>query len=255
MANIMPPATESIMSALPREKAGVGSAVSNTIRQVGGALGVAVLGSVLAAVYRGEIGDALTARCPRRPGTRPASRSPARTAVAGQLGPAGAGADRGRPTTPSSPPCTGRPGSAAVIAALGVLVVLRWLPRRASAAAAAPAPRRSAEPELAGHGERLRGRQCAVTMHVAGWPMTPPVRLGGRAAPAPTRRSSRPSSTCSPRAARVEALSIEAVAARAGVGKATIYRRWAGKDALLLDALARSRGRCRSRRASRSATT
>ncbi|HVQ91048.1 MAG TPA: TetR/AcrR family transcriptional regulator [Mycobacteriales bacterium] len=36
----------------------------------------------------------------------------------------------------------------------------------------------------------------------------------------------------------VEALSIEAVAARAGVGKATIYRRWPHKDALLLDAVA-----------------
>ncbi|MET7671734.1 TetR/AcrR family transcriptional regulator [Micromonospora luteifusca] len=40
----------------------------------------------------------------------------------------------------------------------------------------------------------------------------------------------------------VEALSIEAIAARAGVGKATIYRRWAGKDALLLDALRRLKG-------------
>ena len=58
MANIMPPATESIMSALPREKAGVGSAVSNTVRQVAGALGVAVLGSVLSAVYRDEVAPA-----------------------------------------------------------------------------------------------------------------------------------------------------------------------------------------------------
>jgi AcrR family transcriptional regulator len=31
---------------------------------------------------------------------------------------------------------------------------------------------------------------------------------------------------------------MEQVAARAGVGKATIYRRWAGKEDLLLDALA-----------------
>jgi AcrR family transcriptional regulator len=40
----------------------------------------------------------------------------------------------------------------------------------------------------------------------------------------------------------VEALSIEAVAARAGVGKATIYRRWPGKDALLVDAVRSLKG-------------
>ncbi|MGI5215333.1 TetR/AcrR family transcriptional regulator [Plantactinospora sp. CA-290183] len=37
----------------------------------------------------------------------------------------------------------------------------------------------------------------------------------------------------------IEALSIEAIATRAGVGKATIYRRWTGKEALLQDALRR----------------
>ena len=39
-----------------------------------------------------------------------------------------------------------------------------------------------------------------------------------------------------------ESLSIEAVAAKAGVGKATIYRRWANKDALLVDAVASLKG-------------
>ncbi|MEW2380031.1 TetR/AcrR family transcriptional regulator [Micromonospora sp. NPDC047812] len=40
----------------------------------------------------------------------------------------------------------------------------------------------------------------------------------------------------------IEAISIEAIAARAGVGKATIYRRWSGKDALLRDALRTLKG-------------
>ncbi|HLL68498.1 MAG TPA: TetR/AcrR family transcriptional regulator [Micromonosporaceae bacterium] len=40
----------------------------------------------------------------------------------------------------------------------------------------------------------------------------------------------------------VAELSIEAVAARAGVGKATIYRRWASKDALIVDAVAALKG-------------
>lgn len=40
----------------------------------------------------------------------------------------------------------------------------------------------------------------------------------------------------------VEALSIEAIAAKAGVGKATIYRRWSGKDALLVDAVRSLKG-------------
>ncbi len=39
-----------------------------------------------------------------------------------------------------------------------------------------------------------------------------------------------------------DAISVEAVAARAGVGKATIYRRWPNKDALLIDAAARMKG-------------
>jgi AcrR family transcriptional regulator len=38
------------------------------------------------------------------------------------------------------------------------------------------------------------------------------------------------------------ALSIEAVAAKAGVGKATIYRRWPNKEALLVDAVASMKG-------------
>ena len=54
------PATESILASLPREKAGVGSAVNDTTREVGGTLGVAVLGSIMASVYGGQILNALS---------------------------------------------------------------------------------------------------------------------------------------------------------------------------------------------------
>src|SRR5207249_7813911 len=55
MGFIMAPATESIMGSLPRAKAGIGSAVNDTTRQTGGALGVAVLGSLLASSYRSSV--------------------------------------------------------------------------------------------------------------------------------------------------------------------------------------------------------
>ncbi len=49
------PATESIMGSLPLGKAGVGSAVNDTTRQTGGALGVAVIGSVFALRYHATV--------------------------------------------------------------------------------------------------------------------------------------------------------------------------------------------------------
>jgi EmrB/QacA subfamily drug resistance transporter len=55
----MPAATEMIMATLPPARAGVGSAVNDTVREFGGALGVAVIGSIAATSYassmRGEL--------------------------------------------------------------------------------------------------------------------------------------------------------------------------------------------------------
>src|SRR3954468_21863801 len=59
MGAVMAPATESIMSVVPREKAGAGAAVNNSVRQVGGALGVAILGSILTVAYRANLDDTL----------------------------------------------------------------------------------------------------------------------------------------------------------------------------------------------------
>ncbi|OOK67274.1 hypothetical protein BZL30_7779 [Mycobacterium kansasii] len=50
------PATEAIMGSLSADKAGVGSAVNDTTRELGGTLGVAIVGSVFASVYSGQLG-------------------------------------------------------------------------------------------------------------------------------------------------------------------------------------------------------
>ncbi|MDA0179070.1 MFS transporter [Solirubrobacter phytolaccae] len=51
----MAPATDAIMGSLPEAKMSVGSAINDTTRVAGGALGVAVLGSLLASGYRGDM--------------------------------------------------------------------------------------------------------------------------------------------------------------------------------------------------------
>lgn len=59
MALTMSPLTTSIMSAVPLSRAGVGSAMNDTTRELGGALGVAVLGSVVASRFSSHISSSL----------------------------------------------------------------------------------------------------------------------------------------------------------------------------------------------------
>jgi EmrB/QacA subfamily drug resistance transporter len=90
MGLVVAPATESIMGSVPLAKAGVGSAMNDTTRQVGGALGVAVLGSTLASGYGAAIAPALGDAPP--PIAQAASDSiGAAATVATQLGPPGQG--------------------------------------------------------------------------------------------------------------------------------------------------------------------
>jgi EmrB/QacA subfamily drug resistance transporter len=58
------PATESIMGAVPRAKAGVGSAVNDATRILGGTLGVAVIGSIYASLYASQLGSGLGVHLP-----------------------------------------------------------------------------------------------------------------------------------------------------------------------------------------------
>lgn len=90
MAHVMPPVTVAIMGSLPREKAGAGSAINNTFRQVGGSLGVAVLGAVLSTSYRNGIADKL-APLPQPLRDKAGESVEATVGIAQSMGPKGAG--------------------------------------------------------------------------------------------------------------------------------------------------------------------
>ncbi len=60
MGLAMTPATDAIMSALPKAQFGVGSAVNDATREIGGALGVAVLGSLFAGTYASHVSNGLS---------------------------------------------------------------------------------------------------------------------------------------------------------------------------------------------------
>ena len=59
MALTMTPMTTQLMAAVPRDRAGMGSATNDTTRELGGALGVAVLGSLLAGQFTSGVGPAV----------------------------------------------------------------------------------------------------------------------------------------------------------------------------------------------------
>jgi MFS family permease len=122
----IPAATASVMQALPRERAGAGSALSNTARQVAVALSVAVLGSILAQAYRTSLSPTLS-RLPESARNAAGTSITATQALAQHLGPAGrfllAPADASfvdamRVTT----------AIAAGLAVIGAIAVSRWMP-------------------------------------------------------------------------------------------------------------------------------
>lgn len=142
------PATESIMSALPPEKAGVGSAMNDTTREMGGALGVAVLGSVMGAAY----GDHMVQATADLPG--PAG-DVARDGLAGALAvsehlSAGAAAQLMDAAKVGFTAATGTASLVgALIALTGALVAWVWLPKSPDVTAPAGAPQSAAVPVTA----------------------------------------------------------------------------------------------------------
>jgi EmrB/QacA subfamily drug resistance transporter len=121
------PATDAIMNALPRNRAGVGSALNDTARELGGAIGVAVVGSIVSTMYRADVIRNIPAGTPR-PVAAAAHESLATALYAsGRMGSAGAQlADTARAAF-----VTGMAHATLAAAAIGgvaAFVAFRWLP-------------------------------------------------------------------------------------------------------------------------------
>lgn len=132
----MAPATDSIMGSLPPDRAGVGSAVNDTTREVGAALGVAVIGSIAGSVYSSHMSD--------RVDSLPLP-APAAEAVKDNIGAAMHAATRMEPSLAEELVRTARSGFVealhagmwvgAGVAMVGALIALTKLPGRVGAPA------------------------------------------------------------------------------------------------------------------------
>lgn len=149
------PATEAIMGAVPNAQAGVGSAVNDATRLLGGTLGVAVIGSVYASLYSSRLTTALPSGLPH------AVVQTAHSSLGGALAVAGVLAQHGHPALAAAVHDAARVAFfhgfttanyvAGGVAALGAVMVLALLPARPAsahddyslAAAATPAAARS----------------------------------------------------------------------------------------------------------------
>jgi EmrB/QacA subfamily drug resistance transporter len=130
------PATDSIMGSLPPDKAGVGSAVNDTTREVGGAVGVAVVGSLLSSFYGTHLDRALPKGVPGAARVAAGDSVGAALEVSRHAGAAGsaiAGAARDAFVFGMSRASL----VTAAIALVGAFVAWRFLPARAAEADAA----------------------------------------------------------------------------------------------------------------------
>lgn len=127
------PATGSIMSAVPEAKAGVGSAVNDTTRELGGALGIAVLGSIVNSAYRSNL-DLDGLGLPPPVGEAAEESVGAVTQIAQQIGPAGRELVARADIAFTDAFNTASWVAAAVLATTAVTVLTRFRPSREQAA-------------------------------------------------------------------------------------------------------------------------
>jgi predicted MFS family arabinose efflux permease len=144
MGLAMAPATDAIMGAVDKARAGVGSATNDTTRELGSALGVAIFGSIVLSGYRDTLGTRL-ASLPGGEATLPAgvgaavrdsigSASVALGHLPGSTGTAVLSAAREAFVSGMSSATT----IGALVVALGAVVVVAWMPNRMRVSAAEP---------------------------------------------------------------------------------------------------------------------
>jgi EmrB/QacA subfamily drug resistance transporter len=142
MGLVMAPASTTIMTTVPAHQAGAGSAVNDTIREVGGALGIAIVGSLAENVYRTKLGTALaTAHLPQ-PVSHLATSSVAAADIVGKHlgGASGAQLTAAAHTAFTTAMATGMRVSAVVALAAAVGVAFALPARRRPAAVPLPQP-------------------------------------------------------------------------------------------------------------------
>ncbi len=129
MANVMAPSADAILGAVPEARSGVGSAVNVLIGQLAGALGVAVIGSVMNTVYGDRMADTVANLPPQVAG--PAGDSVgAAMAIADRIsGPASLMLSTAARTAFTDALTTGAVVAAGVIVA-GAVLVARFMPAR-----------------------------------------------------------------------------------------------------------------------------
>jgi EmrB/QacA subfamily drug resistance transporter len=150
MGLVMAPASTTIMTTVPAHQAGAGSAINDTIREVGGALGIAIIGSLAENVYRSKLGTALaTAHLPQ-PVSHLATSSVAAADIAGKHlgGAAGAELTTAAHAAFTTAMATGMRVSAvvALVAAIGVAFALPARRRPETVALPGPDGDLAAEP-------------------------------------------------------------------------------------------------------------
>jgi hypothetical protein len=137
MGWVMAPATNAVVGAVPAAKSGVASATNTVARMVSGALGVAVIGSLVSSLYSSDVGGSLLGLPTEQQATAEDSVGAA-SAIAGQLPPDAASSL----LVTAGDAFTQAMGIglvvAAALAAATAVVVLRFLPARESRLPATP---------------------------------------------------------------------------------------------------------------------